>query len=236
MTTPSTPLLDRLRADDVISVAKYETARSRLSIAGKTHEPFDNLGGAVLWLIEENIVQEQDFYRLHETAAGNATAQQAVKELEGMKGEIDAKRAREARAALFSPASLTRLGIGALVVGGVIWYMLMPPSTPACDDEQVHQHMRASVFTDVSRAMSRNPMSQGEGGAAGTVMSSTFKNVEEIAYVEDTRTRGCLATWVLSPVEQPFGYSIEPSDDDGEFRITNGTQEEVKARFAQTAR
>lgn len=130
MTTLSTPFLDRLLADGVITASHHDAARARLAHAAS--EPFDSLGSALFWLAGENIVTDEEMEEMEEVSlrdaafASNATRVQALDEYEDcLFAQFDREEAERIRATPWHQRHRPWLIAGgvAMLAAGLVWFL-----------------------------------------------------------------------------------------------------------------
>lgn len=238
MVLASTPLLDRLLADDVIRKDHHDAARQRLGDAAV--EPWTTLGEALFWLVDEHIVADEDLAAIGERSvteaafAGNDTRRQALAEMDAlMQRKLDEYERQMRQVALkraFPGPRWAWLGGGAIAVAAAGWYLLAPASPPQCDDAHVQKTLRAGMFTSRIQQMSRNPLAGGV--APADLYLATFADVKEVGYIKPERSRGCTATLKVGEATSRLAYTIGP-DAKGEMVISGADPRVVRARYGQ---
>lgn len=238
MVPASTPLLDRLLADGVIRPDHHAAARQRLGEGAA--EPWTSLGEALFWLVDEQIVSDEDLAAIGELSvteaafAGNATRRQALAEMDAlMQRKLEEYERQVRQVALkraFPGPRWAWLGGGVIAVAAAGWYLFAPASPPQCDDADVQKTLRASMFTSRIQQMSRNPLA---GGAApADLYLATFADVKEVGYIKPERSRGCTATLKVGEAVSSLAYTIGPNAK-GEMMIAGADPRVVRARYGQ---
>ncbi|VGO11208.1 hypothetical protein AMB3_1539 [plant metagenome] len=194
MTTLSTPFLDTLLADGVITASHHDAARARLAHAAS--EPFDSLGSALFWLAGENIVTDEEMEEMEEVSlrdaafASNATRVQALDEYEDcLFAQFDREEAERIRATPWHQRHRPWLIAGgvAVLAAGLVWFLQPARVPPACDDDAVVKTLRSALHTAESRTLQANPMLRRD--SRPNYLLTEFESIQELGYLKPARYR-----------------------------------------------
>lgn len=239
MTETCIALLDRLRDDGVIRPDHHAAALVRLDTVNG--EPFTTLGEALLWLVDEGIVSDEELDAIGELSvteaafASNATRCQALAEMDAlMQRKLDeyVKRAGyEGLKAAFPGPGWVWLGGAAAAVIAAAWYLFAPATPPQCGDDDVRKTLRTSMFSNRVQQIAKNPWAGGP--APSDLLQATYSAVKEVGYLPADRSRACSATLTVAGKSSAIAYILKPNDD-GEMMIIGADPRVVRVRYGQT--
>lgn len=240
MTSLQTPLLDRLLSHAVIEPAHHAEALALLHGEGADAEPFDNMGAALFWLLDQNILTEDDIATigsLVESQAAfptNQTRKQAAAELDVILAGLAKTHSAAYRRAFwrkkFPGPSWRWLAAIVVVVSTLVWLAVRPEVVAACTDKQVAKTLRLSLFQAMTQARMANPLATARSPGPNMLLAE-FKDVRELGYIEAERARACEAMLQVGDASTPVTYVIR-GDEPGKTTVSTGNDRMVRARFA----
>lgn len=240
MSLLQTPLLDRLLSHAVIESNHHAEALALLHGEGVDAEPFDTLGSGLFWLLDQNILTDDDIAaigRLAESQAAfptNQTRKQALAEFDVIAGAVAMTQSPAYRKAFWRakfPGPSWRWLVAIIgVVSALVWIAVVPDAVPACTDTQVAKTLRISLFQAMTRARTANPLATARSPGPNMLLAE-FKDVRELGYIKAERARACEATRYVGDVSTPMTYVIR-GDEPGKTTVSTGNDRMVRARFA----
>jgi len=235
-----TPLLDRLLAHAVIEPNHHAEALALLHGEGVDAEPFDTLGSGLFWLLDQNILTDDDIAaigRLADSQAAfptNQTRKQALAEFDVIAGAVAQTQTKAYRKAFwrarFPGPSWRWLVTIVVVVSALVWIAVVPDAVPACTDTQVAKTLRISLFQAMTRVRTANPLATARSPGPNMLLAE-FKDVRELGYIKAERARACEATLHAGDESSPMTYVIR-GDEPGKTTVSTGNDRMVRARFS----
>ena len=237
-----TPILDQLLTERVIQQTHRDNGYERLK--HEAREPYRNAGEALIWLSNHDILSTQEILEIVELSvsqaafAGNDARVQAVEQMRAALGhhapmylgQAAYSSNQEVMNAAFSSRNWIWAGGGLIAAAAAaIWYMLSPAATPMCNDSDVQQTIRSSLFSQSVRILM-----QPKELAPADFMSAKFSDVEELGYIKDSRSRGCSARLTVKNLSDTIAYTITPIDNGDDMLVQSGDPRVLRARYRQT--
>jgi hypothetical protein len=235
-----TPLLDRLLSHAVIEPNHHAEALALLHGEGADAEPFDTLGTGLFWLLDQNILTDDDIAAIGSLADSqaafptNQTRKQALAEFDVIAGAVAKTQSKAYRRAYwrarFPGPSWRWLVAITVVVSALVWVAVAPDAVPACTDTQVAKTLRISLFQAMTRARTANPLATARSPGPNMLLAE-FKDVRELGYIKAERARACEATLHAGDESSPMTYVIRGGEP-GKTTVSTGNDRMVRARFA----
>ncbi|MFM9433788.1 hypothetical protein ACFDR9_000833 [Janthinobacterium sp. CG_23.3] len=218
-----------LCAEGLISVAERSAATRR----APSERAFGSPAAALAWMVMSGLLERAQFdqlrARVRAERSGAARARSKIVE----QARVTLRQARRALLAAFWRQVLPGspwlwLGGVALVLGGPLWYLLMPVAVPACDAALTVNTVRNMLFLAHVSARQDARLVEAPAGAP------SLGEVREVGYASGPRLRGCAAKLDDHGIRTPYAYTIGPAaDDSAQFDITGAEPALVAARFGR---
>jgi hypothetical protein len=218
-----------LCAEGLISVAERNAATRR----APSERAFGSPAAALAWMVMSGLLERAQFdqlrARVRAERSGGARARLKIVE----QARATLRQARRALLAAFWRQVLPGspwlwLAGAALVLGGPLWYALMPVAVPACDAVLTTNTVRNMLFLAHVSARPDARLVEVPAGAP------SLSEVREVGYASGPRLRGCAARLDAQGTRTPYAYTIGPAaDDSSQFDITGAEPALVAARFGQ---
>lgn len=231
-------------AGNVISSAQYDAALAELAQQDHDNEPFQTLGGGLIWLSEVDLFSDDDLAALERTSeqeaafSTNATRKQSLEEFHAelqayVQHAADAEY-RELKKQFWNqllpgPRWAWMVGGPCLLLAG-LWYILTPDAAPACDDTNVKRTITFAMFEAQLKASPFNNPADPQPNMLG----ATLKDVSEVGYIKAERSRGCTATLKVDDLEMPVAYTIGPDKDGKSMVVAGGSSRIIRAKYGLT--
>jgi len=235
-----TPLLDRLLSHAVIGPNHHAEALALLHGEDVDAEPFDTLGAGLFWLLDQNILTDDDIAAIGSLADSqaafptNQTRKQALAEFDAIAGAVAKTQSKAYRRAFwqasFPGPSWRWLVTIVVVMSALVWIAVVPDAVPACTDTQVAKTLRISLFQAMTRVRTANPLATARSPGPNMLLAE-FKDVRELGYIKAERARACEATLHAGEESSPMTYVIR-GDESGKITVSTGNDRMVRARFA----
>jgi hypothetical protein len=213
--------LQTLQAEGLLSQAQFNDVARHLPDDDRCATPSATLA----WAILNRHVPLNDFEALVQRPSGLGTAARQILDdtQRALDGTFKAGNAEIWRQAFPGPRWAWIAG-AVLFVAGWVWWSGPSSRTPPCDAKEV----RAAVSGMLLKASMGRRM---PGAESPGLALTTPQDIQSVGYDEATKVRGCTCTIDLFGMAMPFGYTIEPLANAGEFNVVKALPSELAQRF-----
>ncbi|MGY0610947.1 hypothetical protein [Luteimonas sp. A501] len=230
--------LETLLSLGLIDERIHRLAVARLRDPGTGDPGFANAGQMLAWLRDEGILEQggdDDEYLARLDDPGNAEAVEQV-----LQDFLHASRASapDPSGRGYGLLSLVLGAVAVVVLGAFVWDLLVASRTPSCGDKGILSSLRSGASALARAEERKNPLAAMNDRAAGNglgrqVMRASFRQPQEIAYLQEERVRLCSVTVVLDDQQDEIGYSITPTE--GGYELRGAHSEWLRAKYRPVA-